>query len=48
MDAPTLIILFADDDPDDFYLLKDGLLAVFPNHTLHYISDATRVVDAAR
>ena|SRR5687768_1558350 len=48
MDTSPLIILFADDDPDDFYLLKDGLLDVFPNHTLHYISDGTRLVDTAK
>jgi CheY-like chemotaxis protein len=43
-----LRILFADDDPDDLFLLQEGLLKVAPPHTLHYVNHGADVLAAVR
>lgn len=45
---PELRILFADDDPDDLFLLQEGLGKVAPPHTLHYVDHGTKVFAAAK
>jgi CheY-like chemotaxis protein len=48
MDTPALIILFADDDPDDYDLLKEALLQVAPPHILHHVNRGDEVMAAAK
>jgi CheY-like chemotaxis protein len=44
MNQQSLKILYTDDDPDDFELMKEGLLQVAPQHTLHYVQHSEHFV----
>lgn len=48
MYTKPLIVLFADDDPDDLEILRDGFIQIAPDHTLHYVNDGEKVLQVAR
>jgi CheY-like chemotaxis protein len=48
MNTSSLVILFADDDPDDLDLLKEALLQVAPPHVLYHVNRGDEVMAAAK
>jgi CheY-like chemotaxis protein len=48
MKSDSLKILYTDDDTDDFELMKECLLEVAPQHTLHYLKHSEKFVDVVR
>ena len=48
MSTPALVILFADDDPDDLDLLTEALLQVAPQHVLYHVNRGDKVIAAAK
>lgn len=43
-----MVILFADDDPDDLDLLREALLQVGPPHTLYHVDRGDKVLALAK
>ena len=43
-----MIILLADDDPDDWEIFQEGLMKIVPSHILHWVKHGDRVLQGVK
>ena len=43
-----MIILLADDDPDDWEIFQEGLVQIVPSHILHWVKHGDRVLQGVK